>query len=213
MLAIVLAFFILTNSAASAQQDEPAPIGPAAEPYSLHGFTLGMTIEEFRATEHPNDPGATIFCSGEGPMGVFRERLRTRERRCAYFRGSPGSWVSTQMSIDGATIQRARFDFILAPDDRYRLFHIGLFSQIRDTDRLLSIYTRLYGEPELTRASVESRLGTVLERISAHWSNAYGAVILRSRVAKAYDLYVDYVDHELWNLRDQRLQTDTPVRP
>lgn len=172
-----------------------------AEPYALRVFTLGMTLEEFRATPFPDPdqfPETNILCSGDPVRSTVgsHEALEVTGAlaqigviRCNYFRPSRIDSLARQGFRDGANLQVANigvyqlFEFVPDPQTGTpRLFRIQIDSNMRNWDQFLAAYTEKFGPPSgLTNTPVQNGLGAVFDKITARWQNAESSITLRQR--------------------------------
>jgi len=180
-----------------------------AEPYSLRTFRLGMTLDEFRSTPHP-DPGrygdVRLFCTGDRQLDLLEKSIVVRQdalelrgseteqkagiRKCRYFwladivgskEWMPGGLVVANIGV-GAT-----FYFLQDRSDplTYRLFKIHMTSNTQHFEQFLAAYKERFGSPQLLRnESVQNKLGAVFDSVVAIWKNEDSTIVLQQRGAE-----------------------------
>lgn len=199
---IVAALALRIAAAASAQ---PGAAPDETQPYALRAYQLGMTLDEFRRTPHPDQeewPDAYAVCSDDGRIAEGRyESARIDPRlagagvvRCRLFFDEPGIIASTWPAglLLGARVAMPDFYFVRPdPDDAPRLYWIRTRGPTEDFAEALRFLVETLGEPAIRRTELWRSDTGAAARISVlRWRNTAAYVDLREvEVGDVFELH------------------------
>lgn len=181
-----------------------APVKAALpkQPYSIKGFTLGMTLDEFRSLRLPGSESGYIQCSSADAKGgalgteVSNATNLADGITCEYKTPDltyPDLWKDAQVTIATAPMEHLRFNFILAPDGKYRLYEIyGSFYSGMNFSPLWEGFKAKFGDQtKLETEYKQNGFGAQFEDLVLTWSNGVSSIELE-------EYFVDAEHGALW---------------
>ncbi len=196
------------------------PANDLDRPYDLRGFALGMSLNAFKITIHPDAarlPDTLVLCSNDRQvpadvtlpsppenaeaLGLVRCRHAHRvvadgqeaEAGASRFADSPLLLADVAMT--------PFFHFIRDDNGVARLFGIFLHAETRYFDPLLTALSHRLGPPISERAdSIEEANGQILENREVTWTNGHSIAQLNRYWADGETLSLEYTHSGLGEL-------------
>lgn len=206
----------------------PAPLlaKPLPDPVALRGFTLGLTLEEFRRLPYPEADrlNASAVCTGdplppgkeaffanlwpEGPLAglgntICRFYTPRQDARREY-------WDEAGLVLPGAGIYPTAFLFTPLSDNpatSQRLFRIVMRPPAAEFDKVQEALIAQYGPPSWTREEkVKNAMGAELDDPGMVWETDKSQMVLTKRVIRAELSRLSLSDRTLLHYMQQILQ-------
>lgn len=197
-----------------------------AEPYSLRGYKLGMTIGDFKAMPHPeagNYPGEKIYilCTGDkgatAALAVSDINAKLGFVYCKHFLKKSTSIGDSyeEVKLTFNTIGLSpKFVFTSAPDKGpLRLAYIFIDNDMRNWDKLYAAFQADYGKPSDVATETIKTGGVTYDKIIAAWKNADSFLFLEQRTDDQLDLMtIDFTHRAISDFTIQRRKALTGKR-
>lgn len=207
-----------TNCEASAVSDEHANTARSAPPaprgtFDFKGVPLGISYDEFRRLPHPDGFPAQIVCTGERvtvgrlPMtpldvSIFNDlHVALGVRKCVWI-NTAGDWAGRMagLGLAGSSYATNEYSFSFVPDPSDGVLRLFQFEGI--TNRLaeapvLQALTAKFGNPNLSRGTVQNGIGNNFDQTTAIWSDATGSLIVQSPAREVNKMTIVMTDARL----------------
>lgn len=182
----------------------------AAEPFSMRGIQLGITLEQFRSTPAPENPSFVNIkpvCSNdtgqENDFVIDDAAKGLGEQVCRWdgdisiqpFPHAPPTHLQASVQL-GDSFGFPEFRFFPS-GGQLRLRQIFVSSRMIYWDELVSAYKEKYGPPEISTGSVENGYGATFPQIVEKWGNDSSTIVIESRCNRIDYVCVTYTDDSL----------------
>ena len=188
-----------------------------AEPYSLRGYKLGMTIGDFKAMPHPeagNYPGEKIYilCTDNKDatpaLTVSEINAKVSFVYCKHFLKKSTSIGDSYEEVKltfGTVGLSPKFAFATAPDKNLLLAYIFIDSDMRNWDKLYAAFQSEYGKPSEVASEKIKTGGVIYDKIIAAWKNGDSFLFLEQRTDDQLDLMtIDFTHRAISDFTIQR---------
>lgn len=190
-------------AAASAQM-------PVDRPFSMRGVELGISIDQFREAEIPNDDiryrDMQSACSnGDGPLAI-RVHIDPEDDQagvveCKWYsnRASTRSSYPMEHWVDiGGSGGWPTFRFIESEGEgELRLFQISFYANNQYHPDILDALTRGYGPAKETITPFKTKAGGEFSSLTSVWNNSLSTIVLVERCAHLERYCLTYKHSEL----------------
>jgi len=183
-----------------------------AQPYSLRGIMLGITLDEFRATSYPDQKKGEevrVICTGDKEqrraltgtdesLTVFGLNAKLGIRRCNFFRKLEGtvSFDFELLPLNVANViafQLYEFAPAIHNRNQYRLFRISIRTRSENWDQIFDAYRERFGFPtSIDHSVIQTRLGATFENTVADWKGTNSSIRLIKRFERIDSLRIYY---------------------
>jgi hypothetical protein len=162
-----------------ARQTKTASTVTKDAPYDFRGVSLGITLDEFRASSmvRASPPGSVPVCETDVQAGALGMRLKSHDSltvACRWAHRAEDSWTASQAVVDGApalehVLRFARTD----GQSPLRLYEISFVIDEITAEDLRNALAERYGPPRLmTQNASTGVLPTYV------WENAVSSITL-----------------------------------
>ena len=193
-------------------------IAQDATNFDFKGVPLGISIDEFRAWQHPdNRENTRVACTGEKVQksyGAFEPSgvavydaselaagvvkciwIATRSDGAMYY---VGDRVALSLAGSGYAAYDYSFSFVPDPiDGKLRLYKFLGTSNINAAPAVIEALTSKYGKPEISSGEVQNKIGNSFAQTRALWSNTNGSILVEDRYLKIDDMVIIVSDKRL----------------
>lgn len=197
----VVALCLFALCAGAARADE------LKDPVSLRGFSLGMTLSEFRATSDPDKDirNAQIICTGDKqdaalsslPVQMGADLKKVGVKMCSFFsKGTYSAWDLSGLEVGEFKGMQIFFYFTPTVDNPVtseRLFSILIRGNEAHYDSIVSTYATKYGKPHDSKHEAwRNQLGTVFDNLVLTWNSNRSSIVITQRTLSAKAFTIDY---------------------
>lgn len=189
-----------------------------AAPFSLRGYILGITIDEFKAMPHPeaaNYPGEKIYilCTGDkgasAALAVSESNAKLGFIYCKHFLKKStsigDSYEEVRLTFNTIGLS-PKFVFTPTPDKGSpRLAYIFIDSEMRHWDKLYAAFRGEYGNPsDIANEKIKTG-GVIYDKTIAAWKNPDSFLFLEQRTDDQLDLVtIDFTHKALGDFTIER---------
>jgi hypothetical protein len=198
----------------------PAGAAVPARPFNVRGIPLGITLDQLRATPHPDKElrdKAHIVCASD-PRGAGIEALRLSDAmlevdvvKCGYFVPGVGNGeqrVAAPMEFFGEQVTPLFLLYRAADDSEFRLAQITFAMSNLRGQQLTNLFYRAYGNaPSISVTGVPTAFGAELPDIVYVWNNGVSSLHLDTLTLVLNQMSVVFTDNHLWGSLSDRLDT------
>lgn len=202
--------------------------GPAVgAPLNFKGIPLGITLEQFRATPHPDGRRAKVQCTGDAHDNLAVDTLDVEVTdkveqsvgaiHCVFwsleplYSGGPTGTLGLDIG-DSGTI---RYVFKFVPDKAgvKRLYKIEVIAPPDALNGIIDPLTARFGPPEVSSTPVQNLAGATFERKILVWHRDGAVLTVRSPADVVHQMSLIYVDEALSELVETARKQDQAARP
>ena len=183
-------------------------------PYSMRGLQLGVSLDEFKAFNIPNDDGNVdlrSWCSNETrPSGVYLYPKSADTAvgvvTCQWFSKMPGYQFTSDHWVDLGTGKGPPVFKFINNGDGYRLFEISFFANTQYYNGIYSALAQNYGAPKEKIEPFQTRSGAMFESKTSSWTNGISSIVFKFRCREVERYCLTYSHLPLTKIYFERLE-------
>lgn len=190
---------------------------PTDRPFSMRGVELGITIDEFRAAQIPNDEDRydrlQSWCSNDTLPNTIRIEGSSEDQRdgiveCQWFSAdllvsSRVLWAHWVKIGSGSGIPLFRF---IESDGVLRLFQITFYANNEYHPAILDALSRGYGAPHDAVEPFQTLSGSRFTSATSVWDNGHSSITLIQRCRHLERYCLTYEHSDLVEMYRERLE-------
>lgn len=199
--------------------------------FDFKGVPLGISLEDFRRTPHPDGTTATVVCTGEKvpvtknyssepPSVAIYDGIEKSLGvvRCVWidilgigeYHFNKGQTASLSLANSGYASYHYSFSFIRDPRDGVmRLYEYSGSTNVAAFAATVKGLSDKWGAPSIKMGTVQNKIGNSFDQEIATWSSSSGSIVVESRWSKIDDMNLTMRDARLSKIiRDARAASD-----
>jgi hypothetical protein len=192
----------------------------AGQPYDFKGISLGITLDQFRKTAHPEGLKSHVVCTGDTTDNfVYRDLEVTGDDKelgiinCGFYGILPeypgNGETMLWLNMGGGRFVSGvyQFSFIRDRDEVMKLFKIVLYSNVGAMQDVIDALTDKFGPASDTQTDiVQNSMGAKYPQHTYTWSNSVSSIFVQGPHNSLEGMVIVYGDTSLAVYRNSLLE-------